>query len=360
MQFPANYLLHLFANSYLSGGTHSLLVEATSWVIIYTIYAHVFSGLLRSVSKHLPWWELAKTRGGVFCGNAQDDSILLVILCLHHGIAGAMMAYGQFHSNPMMWRHGYLLETGFEIADLIAMLLHTYPYRHEGIKPELKMALVFHHLPGISLAAFILEAGLHHNEHMRAIGMWLLLGACASCFAALNSYCLSIKTQMKQLATTSIVNFTFFVYCRFYEFPKHSYYLIRDVQSSDEFEGTIMLKLLFFGAIALALFNLGIVADLLPKNIRYVKRAIDGVTPLETKPVPKSREDRMKRRRTSLMVALDTLDQVRRRSSSSVLTVMHLNVVEDLGRHDNDMEDINEEDMAALNAFVTSLNKKTK
>jgi hypothetical protein len=119
-----------------------------------------------------------------------------------------------------------------------------------------------------------------------------------------------------------------------------------------------MLKLLYFGATALTLFNLGILADLLPKSIRYVKRAIDGVTPIEMEPVPKSREDRMKRRRTSLMVAMDTLDQVRRRSSSSIVTVMHLNVVEDLARHD--MENITEEDMAALNASIASLNKKTK
>ena len=268
------------------------------------------------------------------------------------------MAYGQVHNNPILWRHGYLLETGFEIADLIALALHTYPYRHEGIKEDIKIVLVFHHLPGISLAAFFFEAGLHHNEHLRAIGMWLLLGACVSIMSALYSYCLSIKTQMKQLATASIVTFTFFLYCRFYQFPRHSYYLIRDVQSSEEFEGTIMLKLLFFGASAMTLFNLGIVADILPKNIRYVKRAIDGVTPIETQPVPKSREDRMKRRRSSLMVAIDALGQVRRRSSSSVLSVMHLNVVEDLARHD--MENMNEEDMVALNVFVASLNKKTK
>ena len=268
------------------------------------------------------------------------------------------MAFGQLHNNPLVWHHGYLLETGFEIADLIALFFHTYPYCHEGIKPEIKMALVFHHLPGISLAAFIFEAGLHHNEHMRAIAMWLLLGACVSCVAALYSYCLSIKTQMKQMATASTVSFTFFLYCQFYEFPKHSYYLIRDVQSSEEFEGTTMLKLLFLGATAMTLFNIGIAADVLPKNIRYVKRAFDGVTPLETQPIPKSREDRMKRRQTSLMVAIDTLDQVRHRSSSSILTVMRLNVMEELARHDT--ENLNEKDMVALNAFLASLNKKTK
>jgi hypothetical protein len=120
-----------------------------------------------------------------------------------------------------------------------------------------------------------------------------------------------------------------------------------------------MLKLLYFGATALTLFNVGIVANLLPKSIRYVKRAINGVTSLETEPVPKSREDRMKkRRRSSLIVALDTLDEVRRRSSSSFLSVMHLNVVEDLARCD--MENITEEDMTALDASMATFIKKTK
>jgi hypothetical protein len=287
-----------FLDSCLSGENQSLLVETTFWVLVYTIFANVFSRFLRSISNHLPWWDLAKTRSGVFCGNAQDDSILLTICGLHHGIAGAMMVFGQLYNDPIMWRHGYLFETGFEMADLLALGLHMYPYRHEGMKPDLKVALVFHHLPGISLAAFVLEAGLHYNEHMRAIGMWLLFGGCVSCVASLYMYSLSIKTQMRQMAAALIANFAFFFYCRFYEFPKHSYYLIQDVQSSEDFEGTIMLKLLYFGATALTLFNVGVVADLVPKTIRYIKRAIDGVTPLETGPVPKSREDRMKRRRS--------------------------------------------------------------
>lgn len=264
------------------------------------------------------------------------------------------MVFGQLYDDPVMWRHGYLLETGFEIADLLALALHMYPYRHEGMKPDLKVALVFHHLPGISLAAFVLEAGLHYNEHMRAIGIWLLLGACASCFSGLYMYSLSVETHMKQMAAILIANFAFFFYCRFYEFPKHSYYLIQDVQSSKEFEGTIILKLLYFGATALTLFNVGILADLLPKTIRYVKRAVDGVTPLEIEAVPKSREDRMKRRRSSLMMTMDTFKQVRRRSSFETV----LQVAETLARVTE--EDIPEEDLAALTASVAKFNKKTK
>jgi hypothetical protein len=343
-----------FLDSCLSGESQSLLVETALWVLVYTIFANVFSSFLRSVSSRLPWWDFAKTRGGILCGNAQDDSVLLSILALHHGTAATMMVFGQLYNDPVMWRHGYLLETGFEIADLLALALHMYPYRHEGMKSDLKVALVFHHLPGISLAAFVLEAGLHYNEHMRAIGIWLLLGGCASCIFSLYIYSLSVETHMKQMAATLIASFAFFIYCRFYEFPKHSYYLIQDVQSSKEFEGTIILKLLYFGATALTLFNVGILADLLPKTIRYVKRAVDGVTPLEIEAVPKSREDRMKRRRSSLMMTMDTFKQARRRSSFETV----LQVAETLVRVAED--DIIEEDLAALTASVAKFNKKTK
>ena len=230
-------------------------------------------------------------RSGIFCGNAQDESILLLISCLHHATGGVMMAYGHLRNNPIIWRHGFLLEAGYELADLLAMVLHTYPYLDEMVKSEMKMAVVFHHLPCISSSAFVLEAGLHHNEHMRAVGLWLLLGGGVSCFLTFYILCLSIDKQMRRMATVYIVNLAFFLYCRFYEFPKHSYNLIRDIQSSDEHEGTLTLKLLYFGATSLTLFNLGISADLLPKCIRYVKRAVDGVTPLETEPVPMLRED---------------------------------------------------------------------
>ena len=60
------------------------------------------------------------------------------------------------------------------------------------------------------------------------------------------------------------------------------------------------------------------------------------------------------------MVVMDTLDQVRHRSSASVLTVIHLNEVEDLAWHDTENVTMTDEDMAALKASVADLRKKTK
>lgn len=57
------------------------------------------------------------------------------------------------NETPMLWRRGYLIETGFEVADIIAMIFKIYPYAsHDGMKDELKPALVVHHVSRIRIA----------------------------------------------------------------------------------------------------------------------------------------------------------------------------------------------------------------
>lgn len=200
---------------------------------------------------------------------------------------------------------------------------------------------------------------------MRAIGMWLLLGGCESCIGVVYIYCLNISTQMKQVAAIFLFNLLFFIYCRFYQFPVHSYYLIQDVKALEELEGSSILKVLYFGATSLTLFNLAILADLVPKSVRYVKRAFDGVTPLEMEPVPLSREDRMKpkQRRSSLGVALDAvvaIDKEVSRRRSAQLTIMHLNIVQDLARLDQEPDGLSKDDLVALDSTLSSLRQRWK
>lgn len=131
--------------------------------------------------------------------------------------------------------------------------------------------------------------------------MWLLLGAFTSCACGLVVYSLDPHTQMTKFAAAYVMNSLFYFYCRFYQFPLHAYHLIQTVRSSPEFKGTIILPLLYFDGICLTLFNM----DLVPANIRVIKRAMDGVTPLDVKPVPASREDRMKYESTCKLMNLD-------------------------------------------------------
>jgi hypothetical protein len=150
-----------------------------------------------------------------FCANAQDDTILMIVLATHHLTAGIMCYTGARNNNPNPWRHGYLLETGFEVADIVALCIGLYPYALDNIKPDIKVALVFHHLPGILFSGLILKNNLHHNEHLQEIAIWLLVGASFTAANAVVIYNLSLDTQMPLATVAYCANIAFFIYCRF-------------------------------------------------------------------------------------------------------------------------------------------------
>jgi hypothetical protein len=93
MQFLLDLRLP-FLDAYLAGPTQSLLAEALFWTVVMLIYSATAPRIIRPVARKMNYWKLAKQRGGIFCGNGQDDSIVLFLWGLHHFVAGAMMAYG--------------------------------------------------------------------------------------------------------------------------------------------------------------------------------------------------------------------------------------------------------------------------
>jgi hypothetical protein len=135
MQFLLDLRLP-FLDAYLAGPTQSLLAEALFWTVIMLLYSFTAPRIIRPVARKLNYWNLAKQRGGIFCGNGQDDSIVLFLWGLHHFVAGAMMAYGVVTHDNNMWRHGYLLESGFEISDSVSVIASLYPYKLDGMKSE--------------------------------------------------------------------------------------------------------------------------------------------------------------------------------------------------------------------------------
>jgi hypothetical protein len=296
MQFLLNLRLPLVPELVLSGPTQSLLAEALLWTIAVLLYANYASQLVRRQARTLPYWTRAKMRGGILCGNGQDDSVLLLLWAVHHGVAGAMMLVGLQRSDPVLWRHGYLLEVGYEVADTVAAFLPLYPYRMEGIKPEIRVAFLLHHSCGTLLAYPILSTVLGTNEHIQAIAMWLLLGASFSCFCGCLIYMLDLDRSMKVATLAFVTNAAFYMYCRFYQFPRHSYELLQDVQhrySPNDFGGMqvgTVLHCLHAGLVSMMLFNVGVASDLVPKMVRYILRALDGTTPLDSDKVPKSRD----------------------------------------------------------------------
>jgi hypothetical protein len=366
MQFLVDLRLP-FLDAYLAGPTQSLLAEALFWTLLMLLYSSTASRAIRPVARKMNYWKLAKQRGGIFCGNGQDDSILLFLWGIHHFVAGAMMAYGVVTHDNSMWRHGYLLETGFEISDSVSVIASLYPYKLDGMKSDIKAALIFHHATGTLLAYPILNSVLAANEHMQAITMWLLFGAAISCVAACFMYTRNFDNEMPLVTTVFLVNVAFFLYCRFYQFPLHSWQLIQDVQAAEEgsFGGiqvSTLLKLLYGGLLAMSMFNLGIVADLVPKSVRYVKRALDGVTPIEAEPVPRSRDSIFSRR-----ASVQLLQKSGRRGSTLLASVMHLTAVDDIAATPTtttttgtDDSDFDEDDIHALHQTVEQLHGKKK
>jgi hypothetical protein len=137
-----------------------------------------------------------------------------------------------------------------------------------------------------------------------------------------------------------------FIYCRFYIFPMEAFYLICDIRADPELAESTAARMLYFSGLCLTIFNIGILADCIPKCVRYIKRNIDGITPLETEDVPLSREDRMKgRRRSSVARAFDIVRGTTERRCSSLATVMGMNTIEDVGRMEHETE---EEDESVL------------
>ena len=351
-------------DQFLSKTSQSVLLEVLFWAVAYSIYAVIFQLILRSIFSKMKFWNGAiKLQSGVFCANAQDDVVLLLILGVHHLTAGLLCAYGATYNDAEMWRHGYLLEVGFELADVLAMVIHFYPHGYDNVKPEVQAGMVFHHLNGILFSGMIMNAGLHHNEHLRTIAFWLLVGAAFSCYFGAFTHTLNLDTQMTQATLVFYLNTAFFIYCRFYIFPKESYRLIQDVQGDPTLAGSWVETGLYAAGCFLGLFNIGIMTDIIPKAIRYGKRTLDGVTPLDTDDVPLSKEDRMmRRRRSSVLKAVDFFDEATKRRGSSFSTMAGLNSIDDIHKAEvesRERQNISGDDLKALRMTMQKMRKNS-
>jgi len=181
---------------------------------------------------------------------------------------------------------------------------------------------------------------------------------------------------MTQAAIAFNINIGFFFWCRWYIYPIESIALLKDVRADPALNDGILVYLLYAGGILMAIFNLGICADALPKCVRYIKRAMDGVTPIETEAVPSSRDSVLYRsgaggggnggrRRSSILVAVDSVNPVSSKARRLSMTIlMGMNAVEDLvqtSKNDDDEdEDLDQDDLAALDRTVSSMGDSRK
>ena len=346
-----------FLDAYdISGEAQSMIWEAIFWTVLYLGYASGWSHVVRAMHRPTKLWKMAGKRGGLFSGNGRDDCVLWTLLGVHHITAGLLMLLGVLHSDPILWRHGYLLETGLEVADTLAFLFGLYPYgRHDGFKPEMQAAMMFHHLPGMLMAPFVMSQGLYANPHLQQIGFWMLAGAAVSCFAGIYTYSLDMERQIVQATVALVVNTAFFLYCRLYIFPVESWNVLQDVKSDEVLgQNSVLIGIMYFGAIALSIFNIACVADLIPKNYRYIKRCLDGVTPIDDGPVPPSRDSLLgiRRRSTIILQAVEAIDSRRSSLSDVVLMQPPTTLLDDSA--------LSEEDQTAMNRTLSKMSSNDK
>lgn len=110
---------------------------------------------------------------------------------------------------------------------------------------------------------------------------------------------LDFDKDMKKAAIVNTTNIVCFIYARFIQFPYHSYYLMKDIRADRH--STLVVGLFSVYFIFMSIYNLGVLSELLPQGIRYILRAMNGVTAADDGPqVPPPKEGKMKQRRSSV------------------------------------------------------------
>jgi hypothetical protein len=126
-------------------------------------------------------------------------------------VAESMMAYGVVTHGNNMWRHGYLLENGFEIADTVSLLASLYPYKLDGMKSSScheDFARLSHPQLGIG------SQQTHTSYcHVVVVGSRHLLRDGLLCF-----YSRNFDNEMPIVTSAFLFNVAFFLYCRFYRY----------------------------------------------------------------------------------------------------------------------------------------------
>ena len=144
----------------------------------------------------------------------------------------------------------------YSSVDVVAMVDRSYPYHNNSIKPELRYAIAFHHIPGIFLPFFLFSSGLHESHNLQNIAAWLLLAAAFGAYA---------KDAVKA-ALTNNINLAFYIYARFYLFPKDSLTLLEFVKAMESTLSNPANYILYVGGFLLFIFNLVILGEFVVKT----------------------------------------------------------------------------------------------
>mmetsp|Transcript_41670 Transcript_41670/g.97542 ORF Transcript_41670/g.97542 Transcript_41670/m.97542 type:complete len:308 (-) Transcript_41670:109-1032(-) len=293
----------------------------------YLIYSSVSIRFFRSVFRNYRFWYTAHKSTGVICENAQDDLAFMFSLGIHHFTAAAFFSWGKRASDSAVWRHGYLIETGYEIGDLLAMVAGLTPYNC-SVRKGLTFSFFCHHIPGIGLAFFFLTSDYRFNPHLMSIIVWLLLASSFSMFVTFFAQTLDLRKNIVLAAIAYNLNLVFFAYARLYIFPTESYHFIQDVRRTAAPGSNILVTSILAGAASLMAFNFGIMISATPPFLELLKKVFTGGDPYELEVQPPV-EGRMPRRRSSILA-----DALKRSSITGEFTTSYLNELKDRAKDD--------------------------
>ena len=95
--------------------TQSVISEIIFWAIAYLLYNSTFPSIFANMLKSKDYYIKAKERKGIMTSDAQSEMVLMLTSGIHHCTGGILMVLGTYLNMPQLWRHGYLIETGYEM-----------------------------------------------------------------------------------------------------------------------------------------------------------------------------------------------------------------------------------------------------
>jgi len=207
-----------------------------------------------------------KTRHGQVLKDMAEEAVLTLSLSAHHLIGGSIMFYGQVTNNPTYWVRGLCIEIGFEIVDIISLILNAWPY--QIVQDKLRLVTIFHHIPGMLCAPSLILVGYHQNKDLQQIGWSLLLAGGVSLLCDGFKQTKDLETELGQWLILHIINLTGIIIARFIVFPIASYGLLTTVWESATSSKDLIAIAATVGVFSMSIFNVIVIVIMTEKLVK--------------------------------------------------------------------------------------------
>lgn len=247
------------------------VVFALSILVWHWLVASIMPKIHQRASQ-MQFWDAIKLRSGTLSTNGQDDVTLMCILALHHLSSGGLCVLGDWLQMPFLFRLGAMLELGFEVSDTIAIFRGEWPHQREKESLTMRIALLAHHMPGMTLIVPLFYTGFYSNAHIRAVGSWLLFAGGVSSLGAFLVYTrnFEMRREMQQAAVIQACSGIFFIYARFVVFPVEMYTFAEELSSGEMFQAANVVRAM---GVFMTIFNVIVLKANLIKTLKYLVKA---------------------------------------------------------------------------------------